>query len=90
MRTPAWWQKHLLLLVLAGLCACSAAEDPEKLMASAEKAKEEGNLQVAADLYHRTAGLRPDDFQTQYWTGLLYLQVNNLEQFALDYEVFTA
>jgi hypothetical protein len=64
MRKPAWWQKNLLLLVLTGLCACSAADNPEKLMASTEKAKDEGNLHVATDLSHRAAELRPDDFQS--------------------------
>jgi hypothetical protein len=79
MRKPARRQRYLLLFVLAGLLACSAAENVEKLMTSAETAKKEGQLHLAADLYHRAAGLRPHDFQIQYGTGLLYLQVKGRE-----------
>ncbi|MDQ3829723.1 MAG: hypothetical protein M3361_10540, partial [Candidatus Tectomicrobia bacterium] len=72
------WGKGLLLLCLAFLVACSAAENAEQLIALAEQAKQEERLHAAADLYHRAAGLKPDDFNVQYGTGLLYLQVANL------------
>ena len=31
-------------------------------------------------MYHRAAGLKPEDFNVQYGTGLLYLQVTNLSE----------
>jgi len=80
MGTSGRWQRHLFLLVLSGLVACSAAENAEQLIALAEQAKQEERLHAAADLYHRAARLRPDDFNVQYETGLLYLQVANLSE----------
>jgi hypothetical protein len=70
------WQRHLFLLVLSGLVACSSAENAEKLIALAEQPRHEGQVNVAADLYHRAAELRPHDFHTQYRTALLYLQID--------------
>jgi tetratricopeptide (TPR) repeat protein len=74
------WRRKLWLLCLSILVACSASENAEKLIALAEQAKQEERLNVAADLYHRAAGLKPDDFNVQYGTGLLYLQVTNLSE----------
>ena len=56
------WRRKLWLLCLSILVACSASENAEKLIALAEQAKQEERLNVAADLYHRAAGLKPDDF----------------------------
>jgi Flp pilus assembly protein TadD len=67
-------------LCLALLVTCSSAENAEQLLALAESSKQAGRLSAAADLYHRVAGLKPEDFNVQYGTGLLYLQVAHLSE----------
>jgi hypothetical protein len=70
-RSP--WRWSLGLLVAAFLVACDQAGEVERLVASAEQSRQAGQLKVAADLYHRAADLREDDFDTQYQTALLDL-----------------
>jgi Flp pilus assembly protein TadD len=73
-------RRGLVLLCLSLLVTCSSAENAEQLLALAESSKQAGRLSAAADLYHRAAGLKPEDFNVQYGTGLLYLQVTNLSE----------
>jgi len=65
------WQSCLLLLLFF-LFACDQAREIEELIASAEKSEKEGQIKVAADLYHVVAELRPQDFNVQYRVALLY------------------
>jgi hypothetical protein len=67
-----------LLLLLACLAACDQAREAERLLTSAEQAKQEGQLTAATALYRRAAELRPRDFETQYQAALLDLQVGNV------------
>jgi len=68
------WRDLLLLLACSFLFACDQARDAERLIAAGEESEKAGQLQVAADLYHRAAGLRPQDFDTQYRAALLDLR----------------
>jgi tetratricopeptide (TPR) repeat protein len=67
----------LIPLLLALLAACEHAGEAERVLAVAEEAKKAGQLQVAADLYHWAAELRPQDFDIQYRTALSDLKVGN-------------
>jgi tetratricopeptide (TPR) repeat protein len=49
-------------------------------MALAAKAKEEGQLEVAAELYHGAAGLTPQAFDAQYQAALLDLAVEKVNE----------
>jgi tetratricopeptide (TPR) repeat protein len=74
------WRWSLAFLVVAFLVACDHAGEAERLVASAEQSRQAGQLQVAADLYHRAAGLRESDFDTQYQAALLDLEVHNVDE----------
>jgi hypothetical protein len=73
-------RRGLVLLGLALLVACSAAENAEQLLALTAQSRQAGRLGAAADLSHHAAGLKPEDFTVQYGTGLLYRQVTNLSE----------
>ena len=60
------WGSLLFPLVLVFLCACDRAREAERLFAAAQEAEKAGQLEVAADLYHRAAGLKPHDFDLNY------------------------
>jgi tetratricopeptide (TPR) repeat protein len=69
-----------ILLLLALLVACDQTREAERLMASAVKAKQEGQLEVAAELYHRAAGLTPQVFDAQYQAAVLDLAVEKVNE----------
>ncbi len=50
------------LCFFALLVAFGHAEDVEQLVAAAEQAEQGGQLDAAAELYHRAAASRPEDF----------------------------
>ena len=77
--TPSPWRWSLLLFA-AFLAACDRAGEAERILASAEQSRKAGQLDVAADLYHRAADLRAGDFDTLYQAALLDLQVDNLDE----------
>jgi hypothetical protein len=55
---PSRWRSRVFLLMVGWLFACQQAGEVETLVASAEKARHEGQLALAADLYHRAAELQ--------------------------------
>jgi tetratricopeptide (TPR) repeat protein len=72
------WHGSLVLLVCAWLAGCRPSGPAEQLMALAEQARRDGQLQMAAALYHRAAELHPQPFHIHYRTALLYVQVENM------------
>src|SRR5215813_5061517 len=69
-----------MLLLLALLGACDQRREAERLMAFAAKAKQAGQPEVAADLYHRAATLTPHAFDLQYQAALLDLDVKKVNE----------
>jgi hypothetical protein len=53
------------------LVACDQAGEADRLVASAEQSRKAGQLNVAADLYHRTADLRAGDVDILSQAALL-------------------
>jgi hypothetical protein len=57
---------------VVGLClspllgASGYTEDVEELLAAAEQAEQGGQLEAAAELYHRAAAIQPENFNLQY------------------------
>ena len=74
------WRCCVVLLALSLLSACGQAREPERLMALAEKTKHTGELQVAADLYHKAAALTPRHVDIQYGAALVDIQVENFTE----------
>ena len=74
------WGSLLFPLVLVFLCACDRAREAERLFAAAQEAEKAGQLEVAADLYHRAAGLKPHDFDLHYQAALLYLRAGHFPE----------
>src|SRR4030095_5892822 len=77
---PSHWHGSLVLLVCAVLTACSPGEQAEQLVASAEHARRNGQLTMAAELYHQAAEIQPYHFQTHYRAALLSIQVENMHR----------
>jgi tetratricopeptide (TPR) repeat protein len=61
-----------LLLVASGY-----AGEVEQLLAAAEQAEQGGQLDVAAELYHRAAAIQPENFNLQYAVGLHCVMIEN-------------
>ena len=77
---PLHWHGSLVLLVFALLAACSPSGQAEQLIALAEHSRRDGQLTMAAELYHRAAELQPQHFHTHYrtvlwWPGSPYLDI---------------
>jgi Flp pilus assembly protein TadD len=82
MLRPFRWRGNLFVLLLSWLVSCGQGSNAEWLVASAQKAEQEGQLSIAAELYHRAAALKPDDFNTHYHAALLYLQLTRSDEAA--------
>ena len=76
----AQWRSRLFPLVLVFLFACDQAREVERLITAAQEAEKAGQLEVAADLYHRAAGLKPHDFDLHYRAALLYLRAGHFPE----------
>jgi tetratricopeptide (TPR) repeat protein len=59
------------------LVAFGHAEEVEQLIARAKQAEQGGQLDAAAELYHRAAAVRPAGFNIQYGVGLHCVRLEN-------------
>jgi hypothetical protein len=67
----------VVLCLFPWLVASGYTGEVDQLLAAAEQAEHGGQLDVAAELYHRAAAMQPENFNLQYTVGLHCLLIEN-------------
>jgi predicted TPR repeat methyltransferase len=71
MRRQLSWLCVVFLCLFPWLVSSGHAGEVEQLLAAAKQAEQAGQLDAAAELYHRAAAMRPEDFTAQVVASLI-------------------
>jgi tetratricopeptide (TPR) repeat protein len=71
------WPCAVVLCLFPWLVASGYTGGVEEILAAAEQAEQGGQLDAAAELYHRAAAIRPEDFNLQCAVGLHCILLEN-------------